>query len=250
LVVREFKASDAQRIQSLFKHTLAENGYFIRDESFIKYSMEFPEVSDDGIFIAEANNQVVGFAVVSFVQEKWGKVGVVLELQCVDSSSFSDLIQTLTKYCASKNADAMAVYPHPSTWVSTVLRGWEKVEHGVMLVKPVSLSPLLQELLLQEKTRKISQGKTITFYIDGEAIKITDEKIQTTEVNDLAKGGVIISLSSKTFVGILLNQLSPLLSWLKGKIKIKGITNIALALKLLNELKLKDFMYVSLADRI
>jgi hypothetical protein len=212
--------------------------------------MKFPGVSEDGIFVDEVNNQIVGFAIVSFLQGKWGNVGTVLELQCLDSSSFSNLIQTIINYCASKNADAIILHPPPLTHISSVLQGWHKTKNDVMLVKPISLSPLLEKLLLQENIRKISQGKTIIFYIGNEAIKVTDEKIQTINANDIAKDGVTIFISPQILLGILFNQLNPLFCWLKRKIKIKGITNIPLAIKLLNELKLNGLVYISPADKI
>jgi len=249
--VRKFKADDVKGIQGLVKYTLSESAYFIRDESFIKYYMGFPGVSEDGIFIAEADNQVVGFAVVSVVEENWGRVGVVVELQCKDSSSFSNLIQVIMEYCVSKDLDAIAVRPPPLASISTVLRGWLKAEtRGVMLVKPISFLPLLRPLLLRDMVRKMIRGKTITLCIDDEAIKVTAEEIQVIGVDDLERDSIRISLSPQTLVGIMFNQLSPLFSWLNGRIRIKSVTNVPLALKLLNELKLSEFMYVTLADRI
>ena len=250
MIVRKFRANDVKKIQGLLKYTLAESAHFIRDQSFLKYCMRFPGASEDGIFIAEADNEIVGFAVVSIVEENWARLGRVVELQCMDLSSFSNLIQATIKYCASKNVDAIALRPPPLASISAVLRGWHKAERGVMMVRPISFLPLLRLLLLQDRLRKRLTGKTITLCIDDEAIKVTAKEVQVITVDGFETGDIRISLSSETLLGIMFSQLSPLFSWLSGKTKIKNITNVPLALKILNALKLIDSMYVSSADMI
>ncbi len=253
MIVRKFKNEDVQKIRDLCDHILVKSPHFIRDESFINYSVRSPSVSQDGILIAEANNQIVGFAVISIVEENWVRggsliVGSVVELQCMDSHSFLSLIQAVEKYCASKNVDTIVV-PHTPflASISMLLKEWLKVEKGVMMVKPVSFLPLLQ-LLLRDK--KVIQGKTIALCIDDETIQVIAEKVQVMGFDDFKRSDIQISLSSKTLIGVMFNQLSPLFSWLSGKIRIKHITNVPLALKVLNELKLSSSPYVSPGDMI
>jgi hypothetical protein len=246
-MVRNIEPEDIQKIQLFQKQALGDEVHFVLDESFTEYFMQSPGVTKDSIFVAEHNNQVVGFSVLSIVEEKKAKIAFALELQCSDSVSLSALIRAIIRFCSHKNVDAIIVPPPPLLSNSTRLEGWLRAETGVMMVKSISFSPLL-ELLLDDKP-ELLEGRTIILQVDGEEIIISPLIRKEQYHGALTNGETRISMSSITLARIIFNQLSPLSCLLRGRIKVNRISGTRHALKVLNAVRLKSAVYVSPADR-
>jgi hypothetical protein len=253
LVIRNFEADDIKKILALYERTLCKSNHFIRDETFIRYFMRFPGVNKNSVFVAESNGNIVGFAVLSIVHEKGAKIGLVLELQCENNSSFHDLIQVIHEYCVNQEVDAITLTLPPSINSSSILKGWLKVETGTIMVKPNVLLPLLQAIFSKSELLELIGKKKIIFHLGNETLKASFEGVQklTREADGFkCQRSVEIFLSSKTLLKIIFNGRNPLVEWLIGRIKVRSIRNIPFAFKVLRKLRLKDGIYVSLADRV
>jgi hypothetical protein len=246
--VRNIKPEDTQKIQLLLKRALGNDIHFVRDVSFTEYFMRFPGVSKDSIFVAETNSEVVGFCVLSVVDEMNAKIAVALELQCLDSQSFSALVRTIMTFCSYKNLDAVIVPPPPPLANLRLLGDWLRVETGVMMVRPVSFSTLIRILL--DGKRELFEGKKIVLEVDREEITINSLIRGDKSHGTLGKRETRISMSSITLVKIIFDQASPLACLLKRKIKVNGISGARLALEILNTLRLENAVYVSPGDRV
>ena len=241
------RTGDVQNIQRLFRQALAGDLHFLRDKSFINYLTRFPGVNADSIFIAEANDEVVGFSVVSILEEKTRKVAMVLEFQCLESSSPHALAEAVTSFCSKRNVDAI-ISPTPFPSNDHPLQGW-MIARGltqVMMAKQLSFSPLLKLLLHGEAM--MHGDKTIVLQVGDEKIRLTSPPIPDDKHS--TKGETRIIMSPTNLLKIIFGQQSPLSCLFKRNIRVSSPADVSLALKMLKRLRLKNVVYISPADRI
>lgn len=254
VVIQHYRLEHLPGILKLYNSTLAGSVHFLRNQDFLKYMIQHPEVKEDSIFVAITNNEITGFAILS-ISDEYSKIGSIIEFQAKDSLSMIALVQSAEQYCTDNDVDRLVVVPPPSLPKCSIFKEWTRIQTGTgrLVVKTVSFVSLFRSVFCKNELKKSFSGKIIVFNIGDEIIniKVTPDDVQINE-NDFAseRNAIRIVLSTKLFVKIIFCQANLLFALLTGRIRVNGMQKIPLTLKLLNMLKLTDPVYMSMADRI
>ena len=254
LIIQHYRPEHLPGILRLYNYTLAGSAHFFRNQDFLKYVMQHPDIKENSIFVAITNNEITGLAILS-ISNEYTKIGTIIELQAKDSLSMIALVQKAEQYCIDNDVDRLIVVPSPSLPRCPILKDWTRVQTGtgIMVARAVSFVSLIRSISCKKELQQAFSGKAIILHVDDEIVnmKVTQDNVLVNENDFVSEKNVIrISLSSKLFVKIIFCKANLLFALLTGKIRANGIRKIPLTLKLLNMLKLTDSVYVSVADRI
>ncbi len=254
MVIENYRPEHLPGILRLYVYTLAGSVHFLRNQDFLEYIMQHPNVSENSIFVAITNNEITGLAVLS-VSNEYAKLGTIIEFQVKDSLSMIALVQKAEQYCIDNGIYRLIVVPSASLLKCSILKEWTRIQPGTgtLIAKPVSFVSLFRSVFCKNELQKSFSGKVIVFHIGDEIINIevTPGNVRVNENDFVSEKNVIrIILSPKFFVKIIFCRANLLFALLTSKIRVNGIRKIPLTLKLLNMLKLTNSVYVSMADRI
>ena len=256
VVVRNYRQADLPYILELYDYPLAGNYHFNRDKNFLKHFMRYPGVHEDSMFVATVDNEITGLAIISIETGEWDlRLGNIVELVAKDASSTCALIEAALKYSVGKDLDAIVMAPPPPLAAEHVLKGWLRFETGVMMVKALSFSSLLQVLLNAREIefKEYFAGKRVVFGVGDEfvEVKATPERVEIGEIEGKPEGDAIaVTMSPQTFLKVVFDGINPFMAYLTGKVKIRGVKNTIPTFKLLRTLKTTNRIYVSNADRL
>ena len=253
VLVRNYTENDLGEIIKLY--STFQNSpyvYLTRDENFIRYFLKHPEVRTNSMFVSVKNSQITGFAVIAIAMEEDAKFGNVIEFYAIDSQSAEELIQKIEDYCSKEGVDAIIIVPPPHLQKARLLKRWVSFSPNAIIVKCVSPLNLLKLLSTNKELKKRVEKKSVVFHIDETAYKIksVDNSVDITQLSEIPKNELIISISSQDLAKIVLGMLSIMLAVVTGKVKVNSIRSIRFAIKLLNDLKITDAIYVSLGDLV
>jgi len=252
--VRTLAEADMPRIARLYETVSVENPHFVRSQPFLKYFVHHPEVDAGGVFVAEENDDVTGFGIVSITVDQGGlKQANIIEIKSKDARSVQALIEAIMEYCRAQDVDALIVAPPPLPEIDEIMKDWLKLDTGVMMGKSLNLSPLILALLSTGVIRSAYPGGRIVFRVGTETVEasIPVENVQSSgKVNKTEASVIQVSMSQRVFLQTILGQLNPLAGFLTGKIRINGLLNVPSALKLLGLMIIHEPFYTSLADRM
>ena len=256
VVVRNYRQEDLPYILELYDRTLARSSHFNRDENFLKHFMRYHGVHEDSIFVATVDNEIAGLAIISIERGEWDlRLANIVELEAKDASSMHALIKAALKYSISKDIDAIVMVPPPTLGAEQVLKGWLRFETGVMMVKALSCSSLLQVLFsaCEIELKKHFTGRRVVFRIGDEfvEVKVTPERVEIGEIDREPEGdATTLTMAPQTFLKIIFGGKNLFMAYLTGKVKIGGVRNTIPIFKLLRMLKVTNRVYVSNADRL
>ena len=253
LIVRNCEQEYLSHFMELYEHTLVENLHFVRNEHFLKYFLQYPGVSKDGVLVAEVKGEIMALAVVSITEIEELRQGNIIELLAKDATSMRALIRAVLNYCKRKKVDSIALVLPPSRVSDEVFKDWIKFETNVMMAKILSISPLLQALFSNEKIKEFYAGRKIGFQVGQETveIKITSKTIDVSDVKSKKGDETIwVSVSPQTFLKIIFGQMNPYIAYLTRRVRVQSVKNTLLILKLLRMMQLTTPFYTSLADRL
>jgi len=206
--------------------------------------MSYPGVHEHSVFVASVDGQIAGLAILSITTEAGGlRQGSIIELQAKDVASIRALIQATLNYCSGKDVDTIVVVSPPLQLANEVFRDWLKSEMGVMMVKTLSSSSVLQASFSNDEIRQSCVGKKIVFHIGEETVEAGDIDSEPEEA------AIEIFMSPQTLLKIVFDQVNPYVAYLTRRIRVRGVWNILPILKLLCMMKLLTPLYTSLADR-
>ena len=253
LTVRNFRQEDLPFLKGLYKDLSTKSFHFIRDESFIRYFMDYPGVDEEGIFVVQTTDEITGFAIVSIIDEVGLRQGKILELQVKDASSMRALIREALNYCRSKDVDTVIVVPPPLGAADEILKDWIKFETGVMMTRTLSVSSVLQALFSDEEIRNSCVNRRIVFHVGDEIVevKVTPRLVEVNNLdNEPKEADMLVSLSPQTLLKIVFCRANPYLAYLTGRVKVRVMRNTLRILKLLDMMKLAIPFHVSIVDRM
>lgn len=255
VIIQHYRPEHLPGILRLYDYALAGKVHFLRNQDFLKYTMQHPNVHENSIFVATTNCEITGFAILSISSGK-AKLGTIIEFQARDCSSMVGLVKTAEQYCIDNDLYRLIVVPPLSLSKCSLLKEWTRIqtETGTMIVKAVSLISLFRSGFCRNELQKSFCGKLIILYIGDEIIniKVTPDTVRVSE-NDFVSSGknvMRINLSPKLFVRIIFCKANLLFALLTGKIRVNGIQKIPPTLKFLKMLRLTNSVYVNMADRI
>lgn len=253
LIVRKVEQERLSHFMELYEHTLVENLHFIRNENFLKYFLQYPGVSKDGVLVAEVKGEIMALAVVSITEIEELRQGNIVELLAKDSTSMRALIHAVVDYCKRKKVDSIALVLPPSRASDEVFKDWIKFETNVMMTKVLSVSSLLQALFSSEKIKEFYAGRKIGFQVGQETveIKITSETIDVSDVKSRKGDEMIwVSVSPQTLLKIIFGQMNPYMAYLTRRVRVRNVRDTLLIIKLLRMMQLTTPFYTSLGDRL
>jgi uncharacterized protein YbaA (DUF1428 family) len=258
IIIRSYSKNDLGEIIKLYsKFQNLPYAYLSRDENFIKYYLKHYDVHADSVFISVKDSQITGFAIIAITIEDDVKYGNVIEFQAIDSQSAEKLIQKVEEYCSKKDVDAIivALPPHLQKQKPIFLKQWVSFNPNIMIAKCVSPFNLLKQLFsINNKLKKRIKGKSVIFRIDGVAYEVNSIKdgvdIDIIQLSEIPKNKLIIDLTSQNLTKILFSRLNIVLAIITGKVKVNTIRKIGFVVKLLNDLRITDAVYVSPGDLV
>lgn len=206
--------------------------------------MHCPGVHKDSVFVASADDEITGFAVLSITTEIGGlRQGNLLEFQAKNIPSVQVLIQATLNYCNDKDVDMIVVGSPALSHADEALKDWLKLDVGVMMVKTLSHSALLHALLSNDKIRDLCESRRIVFQIGKETVEVGGVE------NEYEEEAIEVTMSPQTFLRIILGQVNSYVAYLTKRVRIQGVWNILPVLKLMRMMRLPVF-YISPADRV
>jgi len=248
LAIREYNREDFPAIVELYEHIPEETPHFTRDKDFVSYFIN-RSMAEGNVFVAIKNGKVIGVAMVSITTEEELTQGSIIELQAQDTQSLRGLVNTAVDFCTQRDVDMILIAPPFDT--EGVLKGWLKLQTGVMTVRLEAPLPFLKALLDTPRIKNSFAGRRIVFQVDKEIIevKITSKGIETVQRDTLVRGVTNVALSSRVLLQIVCGKLSPLRALLTFKLRTR-LTAIALVLKLFEMARLPQPWFIPLADRL
>jgi len=253
LTVRNFRKDDLPFLMELYANLSTRSFHFSRDESFLKYFMDYPGVDEEGIFVVQAADEITGFAIVSVTEEMGLRQGNILELQVKDASSMRALIRKALSYCKNRDVDTVVVVPPPLEAVDEILEDWIKFETGVMMTRTLSASSVLEALFSNTEIRNSLVKKRVVFHVGDEIVevRVTPRLVEVNHLDDEPENAdVLVSLSPQTLLEIVFCRANPYVALLTGKVRVRAVRNTLRILKLLGKMRFALPFHVSLVDRI
>jgi hypothetical protein len=251
--VRNFRQGDLPFLKRLYKNVSTKSFHFVRDESFLRYFMDYPGVDKQGIFVVQGTNEITGFAIVSVTEEMGLRQGKILELQVNDAFSMRALIRVALDYCKHRDVDTVMVVPPLLEEPNEILKDWIKFETGVMMTRILSVPSVLKALLSSEEIRNSYAKLRIVFHVGDEIVeaKITPELVEVNPLDsEPEEADLLVRLSFQTLLKIVFHRANPYLGYLTGRIRVRVMRNTLRLLKLLNMMRLTTPLHVSLLDRM
>jgi putative sterol carrier protein len=252
LSVRNYHEEDISMLGDLYRSNCGESPYFARSEEFFRHFTRYPGVSPESIFVAVEGESLRGVLIMSVRGREGYNEGKVIELRAKESMAAEALLQRAVDYCENNGIDMLWVRPPTELVRSNVLSEWVNLgETSVTMVKPLSLLSLLQAVW-DERVRNLSLPEDVLFLLDDEAIRVRvcPESLDMAEMDrdNMTDSGIIVTMSSKTFVEVIFGLTSPLWALLTRRIKIRGLRHIFPILKLLQDLKVAEPWTIALVD--
>jgi hypothetical protein len=253
VVVRKLKPQDRRGISRLYASSQPDAPFFRRDEDYFDYFSTHPDVREDSIFVAASQNGIEGVAIMAVVCEKYA-LGRIIELRAGGAAAGKALLTRAVDYCRDNHIDAVELSSPVLTDMANLPAGWWPIDRGGRLMaKPLSLAPLLRALAGTPAVGEIGIGRRFLFLCREEAIslRITESGSSVTRRNPSRPGpknAVTVRLSPATLLGVLSGSLSPYLALVTGRIKVRGIRNTFLVMKLFKAIRINRPWLVAMAD--
>jgi hypothetical protein len=253
LSVRNYREEDLPRALVLYGSVSDKSLRYARDERVLRFLTHYPGVSEDGIFIAEEEQEIAGLAVVAITDAGELRQGNIIELQAKDVPSLVSLVQAALHYCEDKNLDMIMAVPPVHLDSGRAFSDWQRSETTVMMCKLLSGPALIERLLDNEDIRNSYSGKRLVFYIDGEIVEveITPESVRVTRGNsDASRAAISVTASAKVLLELAFGVSNPYGAFLTRQVRIGKLKDAPLVLGLLSRIKLNSPMFLPLGDRI
>lgn len=253
LIVRNYKEEDLPGVLVLYNSISNKSLHYARDEQVLRYLTHYPGVNEDGIFIAEENQEITGLTIVAITQLGELRQGNIIELQAKDAPSLDSLVRTALNYCEGKYLDVIMVAPPVCLDLERAFSGWQRLETTVMMCKLLSALPLIKALLDNKDITNSYSGKRIVFYLDSETIEveITPESVRVAQGNNNDnKAAISVMMSAKVLFKLAFGVANPYRAFLTRQLRIGRLKDAPFILKLLSKIKLNMPLFASLGDRI
>lgn len=253
LSVRNYKEEDLPRVLVLYSSISNNSLHYARDEQVLRYLTHYPGVSEDGIFIAEEDQEIIGLAVVAITDAGEFRQGNIIELQAKDVPSLVSLVRAALHYCEGKYLDMIMAVPPLHLDLERAFSGWQRSETTVMMCKLLSGLSLVKGLLDSKDIRNSYSGKRIIFYIDSEKVEVevTPESVRVTKGDsDDSRAAISVMVSAKVLLELAFGASNPYRAFLTRQLRIGRLKDAPLILRLLSRIKLNAPMFLPLGDRI
>lgn len=258
--IRTYREGDGISLAKLFNRVYKKYAGFVPRtvDYWVWCCYERPDVENEGIIIAEAcmhaSKNIVGYAVL-------GKSGNVWEL-CVDPKANKKQIaliifKEINRYFRRVHADRIVVnVPNDDHVMQEVCVKMGLVEQtrGHMFVGIVDFEALIEVLRQKICENLRSFGETFTVKLlnarpwINSSFSIKIEKGELRVSPHLTSGETTIMVDSDVFSSIVLGETTPLVAFLKGKLKIRPLRKISRALKFLGAIQVDSLWFYPLAD--
>ena len=239
-------------IINLYNSSLPNGPSFVRNADFLRHLMHYPG-TQDAIFVAEKGSEIEGIAIVSISNKEELIEGNIIELRAKNASTIDLLIQKTLQCCCARGVDIVSVRPLMDKDTAKIFDGWIKVDFGVMMAKPLYILPILEALLNTDLVKKHYTQKSLVFNLDEEIIRleVSANGVQIGELGrPLENSAIQVTMSSKTFLDIIFAWANPYIAYLAGRIRIRGLKNALVVLRLLYSIRIESPWYVALADQV
>lgn len=253
LQIRKYEESDLESVMKLYERTMSEYAHLPLDEKFIKYFMEYFGVYEDGILTVEKAGEVVGFEIISILSQMNIKVGNIITFLAKDIHSAELLLESAENYCIAQDVDLIMAAPPPHLTATFDIKRWDRFVPSVLIAKGITLVPLLEAILSRRKDlKRVFGGRTILLSLEDETIQISikQDELEVKEIDQETKNHSKLVTDKKTLLNIIFGQTNPFVAYLRGKLAIKNRKDVIMILRFLREMKFKDSIFTSLADRI
>ena len=264
IIVRNFKDEDIEEMVRIFEdyHTKFA-GFIPRTPEIWKYLiLDRPGLSKDGIFVAQLDEEVVGYTVVGFKKMGGAKVATIYELCAKNMDITSKLLEAANNYAHQYNADYILVQPPPThSTIHKCLRqcGFIKINEPatkimVTLINPAKLLEKLAEVFNERQKKECSLKKLVKN--DRKLLIKVDENHITIHIKEgkirvrpgKEKANVTLEMTSYNFLRMFLGLTSLFRAYLTRKVKIKGISSNITIFKLIKALQPDYDFYFPLTE--
>jgi len=268
--VRNFNGKkDLEKVHDLYKSCLSNYIHFYRDPKTIEHFTHFPSVKKT-IYVAVSDDEeygsdgkVLGFIVITIVNENGYTKGIVRDLCSVNETVSGCLIKKALDYCDQEGADIVAVasFPDEKEKIFKKSEGWFEANPYLFMGKVASPLHILR-LLLKSKFELLKIFPNgILFVIDNESFHVkTGKRCVLVEVakGNVANADFSVKMSNKVLSKIVFRVANPYIEYLRRKIKIKGLMstpsilqsliNKCRILEILTSLRLPEMLYLAIID--
>ncbi len=250
--IRNYTPEDLAAVVELYRSCPAKSPSFPRDGDYFTYFLAHPGVREDSVFVATAGGSIEGVAVLAVIHQGYTR-GRVIELWAGEVGVASALLQRIEDYCHNHKIDVIEVKVPPFLDMGKTFTNWHGINpNEVLMVKPLSLAPLLHAVFSAPELRKISDGKDFYFISGDETVEVKvsqgEARVRVTNKFQPGPGSVVVKASSSTLVKLIFTKANPYLALLTGQIRIGRIRDTSLVLKILRTIKINQPWMVAIAD--
>jgi hypothetical protein len=250
--VRKYIEKDLKSVMELYEHVMNDYVHFSLNEDFLKYYMQFPGVTDNGVLVVEERGKIVGFEIISIVHQMDIKIGSVIIFLAADPLIGRLLLESSEDYCIDQNVDLIMAVPPPR--LSKIFdKYWSRFQPGVLIAKDIKLVPLLDAVLCgKQDLKKLLGNKTINLSVENEFIQICIKKdiLRAEKLEQTVKNNSMIVIDKRVLLNIVFGQVNPIVEYVRGNFSITCRKDLFMILRFLKKIGLKDSIFTSLADRI
>ena len=252
MVIRNYRQEDLSDVIKLYGSSQVKSPFFLRDKDYFDYFTSYPGVKEDSIFIAASEHRIEGVAVLAIIHKRY-TAGRIIELWASEATAENALLQKAVKYCRNNNVDAIEVKAPTFLDSGKTFAGWQRIDQReVMMVKSLSLVPLLQALFDTMTLKRVGDGKGFLLVCGNETIEVkiskTEAKIVETDKSWRDSDSIVVKVSSKTLLEIIFSTANPYIAFLIGQVKIRGIRNILRVMKMFRVIRINQPWTVAIVD--
>lgn len=241
MVVRHYiENNDLGKVLLLYRSNVTG---FTRDVALIKHFINHPGVEADGVFVAENDDEILGFAIVAIEDDDELRQARIMELQAKNASVIEVLLDRIYRYCCSKAADLILVRPAMGKKMKKTVKKWAKFESSIMMVKPLSLIDILRALITSNHRirERLLTGRKFLFVFQDEIVKIDGSQGSVSIENSVDAptdpNMIIVQMSSTTFMQVVFGIRNPYAAYLFGDIRIGNPKDALMVLALLSRIR-------------
>lgn len=252
LLIRRYRPEDYSDVIKLYNSTGSDGPFFARDEQYFNYFLAHPGVRPDSVFVAASEDGVEGVSIIAINQDERYTIGKIIELWASGKAVGSALVQKAVDYCCDKGVDRLEISPPAFLDSDKTFAEWQKIsQQGVLMIKPLSLKPLLAALFDVTTLQRIKPSKGLLFVCDDETIRV---KISGTSVsiegNKSPRDGsyIMVKVSPQTLLELIFGSANPYVALLTGRIKIRPLRSTARALKILRAIRISQPWSLAIVD--
>jgi len=258
--IRAYSNGDEVRMAALSNQYYGERpGSAIRNSEYTRWSsLAHPEVDPEGILIAEKSGEVVAYAIST-------NHGILLELCYLEhgKQAVPSLIEGVLKYLILVGAERLMMFvPSDDHFLGRVLIEFgfsSRPQGNLTVVRCLDFKVLIESLIKSQKSEQHFNAFCLKLMDslppDQDYLVTRNEKgVQVSQIFGRKETSDLqcdfqIEISKQDMMLLLFSGASPIMMFLRRRLRVKPLRRLPLSLKILSRLRVNQHWHTPMTDR-